>query len=169
MGLTSQPGPRARKGATVVHREREGDVACLIQQGRHTVHVSRGVHVPEGLDALLKPAGAGGGRKGQARAGGPPLRPAPRPPPWGPQHARSPWGPPPADHAVSGDEPGEVLYLEVLATHHGARVGRDFQAEVPEVRAAGAQARAGGVAGARPIPVSTAVGAAPLGTWRRRC
>lgn len=60
-----------------------------------------------------------------------------------------------------------MLYHKILATHDGARVGQDLQAEVPNVRAAAGQAEAGRVAGARPILDSTTVGAAPLGTWRR--
>lgn len=43
--------------------------------------------------------------------------------PPGPQQARSPSGLPPADHAIGGVEPAEVLHYEVLAAHHGARVG----------------------------------------------
>ena len=32
----------------------------------------------------------------------------------------------PADHTIRGVEPVEVLHYEVLAAHHGARIGRDF-------------------------------------------
>lgn len=68
-GLTSQPGPRTREGAAIVHGERERDAASLVEQGRHTVHTSKSVHVATGLDALLKAVGAGGGKRGRARVG----------------------------------------------------------------------------------------------------
>lgn len=51
------------------------------------MHTSEGVHVAEGLDALLKPVGSRGGRRGWAREG---LGPSP---PWGthPTSCPCPW------------------------------------------------------------------------------
>ena len=97
-----------------------------------------------------------------------------QPQPWvlGPHPAHQGVGPrvplgrlPPADHAVSGVGPVEMPDHKVLAPHHGARVGRDLQAEIPDVHAAAGQAKAGRVAGTWPALVSAALGAAQLGTW----
>lgn len=68
VGLTGQPVARAWEGAAIVHGEREGDAASLIEQGRHAVHASRGVHKAAGLDAVLK-ATKGRGRRGWAGEG----------------------------------------------------------------------------------------------------
>lgn len=99
---------------------------------------------------------------------------SPSPGSWGPTQPTRGWAPecplgglPPADHAVSGIGPVEMSDHKVLAPHHGARVGRDLQAEIPDVHAAAGQAKAGRVAGTWPALVSAALGAAQLGTWSR--
>lgn len=90
-----------------------------------------------GLDAVLK--AAQGERVGRLGWQGPTLseapsllpgnpsgqkpRPSPTQPAGGLGPSVVPWGLLPADHAVSGVGPVEILDHKILAPHHGARVG----------------------------------------------